>query len=105
MSSLRQQCASTSCDTSGSACNQEHVQPDDENHYDDTAFGGTWHTLNRSLRSMLLFIGSTHRHGPKWPETPVLLRRRNGLHQSWQDRPQSFSHLSRLHGLWRACYG
>src|ERR1022692_2143635 len=37
ISFLRQECSSTSCDTSGSARNQKHIQPGDENHYDDTA--------------------------------------------------------------------
>src|ERR1035438_7839188 len=32
------------------------------------------------------------------------LRRNNELRQSWQNRPQGFPHMSRLHELWRACY-
>src|ERR1017187_919210 len=32
------------------------------------------------------------------------LRRNNELRQSWQNRPQGFPHLSRLHELWRTCY-
>src|ERR1019366_9349441 len=40
ISSLRQQCSDTFCDTSGSACNQKHLQSDDVNHDDDTTFDG-----------------------------------------------------------------
>jgi len=32
----------------------------------------TWHMLNRLLRSMLLFRGSTHLDGPQWLETLAL---------------------------------